>query len=66
MLLGACQSYQFNPDNIDPIQQEADVIGAMKAGSHFGNDMQTQNKVYGYKRLCHLVCRQPSVVGIIS
>jgi len=46
-------------------QQEAQIIGLMQVGSHFGNDIGNKFN-YNSKRICHMVSRQPSVIGVIS
>lgn len=44
---------------------ESQVVGLMKVGSHFGNDLPQGAYNYQNKTICHLVARQPSAIGVI-
>jgi hypothetical protein len=72
MLVGVCEkshpSYREDNENMFNSKSHCsnDIIGFMKAGSHFGNDLGEGFYDYGRKRICHLVCRQPTLVGVIS
>lgn len=65
MLVGACQGKFFKPLEGEVVKDQADVIAVMKSGSHFGTDLSSQ-PIYGFKKICHLVSRRPTIVGIIS
>jgi hypothetical protein len=38
----------------------------MKAGCHFGTDLPIERYDYEGKSICHMISRQPSVVGVLS
>jgi hypothetical protein len=65
VLVAAFDQTTLDPDNNKKSMHEAQVLGLMKVGSHFGNDLPNDQYNYKNKTICHLVSRQPSVVGVI-
>jgi len=45
---------------------ELEILGFMHAGAHYGNDLPEENHNYNNTRICHMIARKPTVIGIIS
>ena len=66
VLVGSYDLTKHDPESNMKRIEEKQIIGVCKMGSHFGNDLPNQAYNYNNKTICHLVARQPSVVGVIN
>jgi len=68
VLVGACDPIFFTEKKYtkEDEQTELELLGFMHVGTHFGNNLPTGIHNYNNTRICHMVARQPTVMGIIS
>lgn len=67
-LVSPCEDEELLHDQIfiQSLNQDAEVVGIMREGCHFGNDLPEGTFNYNGRRICHMVALQPVLVGVIT
>lgn len=66
LLVGGFDQRSLDPFTGKTTMQESQVIGSLKIGSHYANDLPNGDFNFCDKAICHIISRQPCAIGVIT
>jgi hypothetical protein len=66
MVVGVFDQKSIDPHSDRTVMHESQIIGPLKVGSHYGNDLPNGLFNYSNKAICHIISRRPCVIGVIT